>query len=89
MPKFRKTDHPPIQKRESKYDNIIAAAKALRIGEWLEVNATEYTSPENGRVCVRQALNRSPVLNALRYRKEFSVYLLLNKKIGIQARRPR
>jgi len=89
MPKFRKTNNPPVQQRESKYDNIVAAAKKLRIGEWLEIDTAEYTSPKNGRVCVRQALNRSPALNAMRNRKEFSVYLLLNKKIGIQARRPR
>lgn len=89
MPKYRKTQNASVPQRESKYADIIAAAKRLRRGEWLEIDSDEYSSPEAGRVCVRQALNRSEVLDAIRDRKEFDVRLLDNDKIGIVARRPR
>lgn len=88
MPKPRKTSAPTLPTRYSKYADTIAMAKSLRLGEWLELPADEYTSQKAGRVCVRQALNRSPVLDAIRDRKVFVVNLLANGNIGIQAVRP-
>ena len=89
MPNYRRTKTASIPRRESKYDDIIDAARRLRRGEWLEIDSDEYSSPAAGRVCVRQALNRSEVLDEIRDRKEFDVRLLDNDKIGITARRPR
>ena len=89
MPNFRKSKNPALPQRSSIYDGIIEAAYGLRLDEWLEIDSADYTSPEHGRLCVRQALNRSARLDAIRDRKVFEVRLLANENIGIKAVRPK